>query len=152
MKVTDMARIYQHTQIGYLLISVLTISMIAIMYLIILYGFNWIPLSVLVFLGISLALFHSLTITIEDEILELKFGVGLIRKKFSLGEVFAARAVKNPWYYGWGIRFTPHGWLYNVSGLHAVELEMKNGKRCRIGTDVPENLEKAVRESIAGKI
>jgi len=59
--------------------------------------------------------------------------------------------VKNPWYYGWGIRFTPHGWLYNVSGLHAVEIELKNGKKYRIGTDVPENLEKAIREFISGE-
>jgi len=30
----------------------------------------------------------------------------------------------------------------NVSGLHAVEIELKNGKKYRIGTDVPENPKK----------
>ena len=141
-----MARVYQHTQIGYVLISVLAVSMIMIMYLSILYGFSWVSLLVLVALAICLALFHSLTITVDGEMLEMKFGVGFIRKKFLLRDVLAAKAVKNPWYYGWGIRLTPHGWLYNVSVLHAVEIELKNGKKYRIGTDVPENLEKAIRE------
>jgi hypothetical protein len=39
----------------------------------------------------------------------------------------------------------------NVSGPHAVEIELKNGKKYRIGTDVPENLEKAIREFISGE-
>ncbi len=56
--------------------------------------------------------------------------------------------MKNPWYYGWGIRLTPHGWLYNVSGSYAVEIKTKTGKKYRIGTDVPNELEKAIRQSI----
>lgn len=53
-----------------------------------------------------------------------------------------------PLYYGWGIHLTPHGWLYNVSGSDAVEIRMKTGKKYRIGTDVPEELERAISRSI----
>ncbi len=42
------------------------------------------------------------------------------------------------------------GWLYNVSGTDAVELKMKNGKRYRIGTDVPGELAEAIRQAIKG--
>jgi hypothetical protein len=53
--------------------------------------------------------------------------------------------VKNPWYYGWGIHLIPGGWLYNVSGWEAVELQMKNGNKYRIGTDDPQGLMDAIR-------
>jgi len=49
-----------------------------------------------------------------------------------------------------GIRWMWPGWLYNVSGTDAVELKMKNGKRYRIGTDVPGELAEAIRQAIKG--
>lgn len=42
-------------------------------------------------------------------------------------------------------RMTPHGWFYNVSGLSAVEIKLKTGIKYRIGTDVPQELEEAIR-------
>jgi hypothetical protein len=60
------------------------------------------------------------------------------------GCIASYQVVKNPWYYGWGIRLTPHGWLYNVSGSYAVEIKMKTGKKYRIGTNVPNDFEKAI--------
>jgi hypothetical protein len=38
--------------------------------------------------------------------------------------------------------------VYNVSGFDAVEIKLKNGKRYRIGTDEPKDLEQAIRNSI----
>jgi hypothetical protein len=37
-------------------------------------------------------------------------------------------------------RITPHGWLYNVSGLDAVEIQLCSGKKFRIGTDQSSEL------------
>ncbi|MHA2609800.1 MAG: hypothetical protein V2G48_05605 [bacterium JZ-2024 1] len=114
-------------------------------------GFNWIALLVLISLGFCLVLFASLTVTITDDAIEIQFGPGGIRKKFPLKNIESCRIVKNPWYYGWGIRLTPQGWLYNVSGFYAVEIIMKTGKKYRIGSDEPEALEKVIRESIQKK-
>jgi len=36
-------------------------------------------------------------------------------------------------------------WIYNVSGFGAVELIMKNGRVYRIGTNVPRELEDAIK-------
>ncbi|MFC2014949.1 hypothetical protein ACFLUP_03040, partial [Chloroflexota bacterium] len=69
-------------------------------------------------------------------------------KKFKLQDIKSCRAVRNFWYYGWGIRRTPYGWLYSVSGLGAVEIELVTGKKYRIGTDVPSELEKAIQQGI----
>ena len=80
--------------------------------------------------------------------IKIQFGLGVIRKVFPLKDIEAYCVVKNPWYYGWGIRFTPRGWLFNVSGFSAIELQMKSGKRYRIGTDDPDNLAKALDEAL----
>lgn len=42
-------------------------------------------------------------------------------------------------------QLTPHGWLFNVSGLDAVELELINNRRFRIGTDEPQRLIAAIQ-------
>ena len=54
------------------------------------------------------------------------------------------RAVRNKWIYGWGIRRLPGGWMYNVWGLDAIELDLVSGKRFRIGTDDPDGLLAAI--------
>ena len=101
-----------------------------------------------VVLAILAVLFGTLTAVIRDDTLEIRFGPGPIRKRFSLRDIESCQAVRNHWYWGWGIRLTPHGWLYNVSGLDAVEIRMKTGKKYRIGTDVPRKLERAILESL----
>ena len=89
-------------------------------------------------------LFDSLTVRVSNDHVEIRFGIGMIRKQFNVDNIKTATIVKNKWYYGWGIRLTPHGWLYNVSGLDAVEILMHNGKQYRIGTDQPNELHNAI--------
>jgi len=89
---------------------------------------------------VVIMLFGALTVEVDDATIRLRFGVGLIRKTFSLADVASCQPVRNPWWWGWGIRLIPGGWLYNVSGLDAVELVLKSGKRFRIGTDEPQVL------------
>jgi len=86
------------------------------------------------------ALFGSLTACVGDGWLECRFGLGLIRRRIRLSEIRDVQVVRNRWWYGWGIRLTPHGWLWNVSGLDAVELTLISGKKFRLGTDEPEKL------------
>ena len=130
----------------------LTIGLLSIAYSMAVYGFDWISFAVLIILGVCLVLFATLTVVIEEDVLEVRFGPGVIRKKFLLKDIESCQIVKNPWYYGWGIRLIPHGWLYNVSGSYAVEISMKTGKKYQIGTDVPDDLVKAIRQSIEKKV
>ncbi|MCB0173034.1 MAG: hypothetical protein KDJ97_21080 [Anaerolineae bacterium] len=143
-----MRKKYKHTQIGYLLLFIYSVVILFISYLAIVTHFNPIVLAVLIILLITLALFPTLTVTVDDRLVKLYYGLGLIHKQFLLKEIETFRPVKNPWYYGWGIRYTPHGWLYNVSGLSAIELHMKSGKQYRIGTDEPAGLAQAIDEAL----
>ncbi len=114
-------------------------------------GTNLLVTSVMVLIMIILASFSTLTTSIDGEYVRVKFGFGLFKKKFPLEEIATITTVKNRWYYGYGIRlwFWPKMWIYNVSGFDAVELTMKNGKIYRIGTDVPGELESAIRLSLS---
>jgi hypothetical protein len=93
-------------------------------------------------------LFGSMTVTIDQQDIRIRFGVGLIHKRFSLNTVRLYRPVQSPWYYGWGIKMIPGGWLYNVAGSSAVELLLETGKYVRIGTDEPDALLAALRATI----
>lgn len=137
---------YKHTQIGYLMLITLGGALLFIIYLMITQGFNWVGFGVTVVLAVCLVLFATLTVEVNQDSLTIQFGPGPIRKQFRLADIAAYQVVKNPWYYGWGIRLIPSGWLYNISGFMAVELVMKDGKKYRIGTDDPEGLLNAIRE------
>ena len=112
-------------------------------------GVNWIAIAVLVVLAVALVLFPSLTVVIREEELLVQFGPGVIQKRFKLNEIASCQAVKNPWYYGWGIRSTPDGMLFRVAGFHAVQINLVTGKKYLIGTDVPQELEEAIRQAIS---
>ncbi len=142
---------YQHTQIGYLLLVVLGAALLLLLLLLTLTGFHWVGLAVVLFLGGCLVAFATLTVRVDESALEIWFGPGLFWRRFPWETLAAARPVKNPWYYGWGIHLTPSGWVYNVSGFGAVELVQKNGKKVRIGTDDPAGLNQAIQSSIERK-
>ena len=143
-----MAPRYHHTQIGTLLLGVLGGGVCLLGLALAVVGFNRVVLAALVCLAACLGLFPTLTVTLDDRALRIRFGPGLIRKSFPLEGIEACRVVRNPWFYGWGIHRTPAGWLYNVSGLQAVELTLRSGKTLRIGTDEPETLAMAIRGSL----
>lgn len=150
---------YKHTQIGYLMLIVTVVVLVVFIWIYrtayvepfsIDSGTNFAITATMVLVLFILASFSTLTISIDEDHLQIKFGYGLFRKNFSLNQIVSVKVVKNRWYYGWGIRvwFWPYMWIYNVSGFDAVEITLKNGKTYRLGTDVPKELE----EEIAGRI
>jgi hypothetical protein len=140
---------YKHTQTGWVILA-------ACLAAVIFFGFLPTPLEAKRIVqsvgGLALllvaALFATLTVEVDEHLIQLKFGVGLVKKSFRLEEITSCRAVRNQWWWGWGVRLIPGGWLYNVSGLDAVELVMKNGKKFRIGTDEPKALADAIQAQL----
>ena len=138
---------YEHRQIGWLMILILGAALI-------IFGltatkashaFYYFILATLVFCAIF---FTTLSVAVTNEFVQVKFGPGIISKRVRLDEILSCNPVRNRWLYGWGIRKIPHGWLFNVSGLDAVEVVMKNGRIYRIGTDEPDILSRAIDERI----
>lgn len=92
--------------------------------------------------------FSSLRVRVDEHELRVGFAGGRLGWRCPLQRVANVSPVRNRWWYGWGIRITPHGWLYNVSGLDAVEIELTSGRRFRVGTDQPQALAEAIRERL----
>jgi hypothetical protein len=142
-------KIYEHKQFGYvMLFALVAVAALAAVFLPA-GGFGWPPAVIMLFTALCLLSFFTLTTTIEDGTLKFWFGPGLFRKQVALRDIEAVRAVKNPWYYGWGIHLFPGGWVYNVSGFDAVEIKMKSGEKIRLGTNEPEALERALRQQLS---
>jgi hypothetical protein len=106
-----------------------------------------VAITVAVLVGALLVLFSSLTVIVHEQAVVVFFGPGLIRRSIPLRRVRDVRAVQTPWYYGWGIRLTPYGWLWNVHGLGGVEIQFDDGHRFRIGSDEPDKLAAAILEA-----
>ncbi len=99
------------------------------------------PLAPLTVLLLAAVLFWRLTVELDDEFIEVRFGPGVIRKKWRLSEIESCGTVRNRWWHGCGIHWIgKKTWLFNISGLDAVELCMKDGKIFRIGTNEPRKL------------
>ena len=139
---------YVHTQIGYTLLAIYCVAIPIVAYLIRDVEFNGLSQAGLILLLVALATFSTLRVQVDHQTIKIQFGFVIIRKGFQVSEIETYEVVRNRWYWGLGIRYTPRGWLYCVSGLSAIELQMKNGKNYRIGTDDPEGLASAVEEAL----
>jgi hypothetical protein len=140
---------YRHTQIGYVILVMLTPVIVILAAVLMLAPDGWPLLAILIPLVLGAVAFARLTVTVDANSVWLRFGLGLIRKRIPTRDILSCGVVNVPWYAGWGIRWTGDGWLYNVSGGRAVELRMRNGKRYLIGTDRPQELESAIRQATA---
>jgi hypothetical protein len=144
--------VYSHTQFGTLMATVLGVATAVFLMMAVASDSKAMPLAAAGLLAAALALFHSLTVRVTADEVIVAFGPGLIRKRFHVNEIRGVQVVRNHWYYGWGIRWTPHGWLYAVSGLDAVQITLDNGRRYRIGTDRPRELSFALKNAIESHV
>lgn len=138
---------YHHTQSGWIVITAILLAVVFLAFSNISIGISGPGQNIgLLILVAALGLFYSLTVEIKDGVLNCRFGPGIIRRRFLLSDIEDAQCVRNPWYAGWGIRWRPGRYvLWNIAGLQAVELVLKNGNRFRIGTDEPEAVVRAIR-------
>lgn len=150
---------YKHTQVSWFMIAIT---------LVVLGFFAWLQVSarmelpsrdsganvlvtgVMVLVLFVLASFSTLTVSLDEQRVKIRFGWGIFRKTFLLSEVAFVKQVQNPWYYSWGIHYWlwPKMWIFNIAGFGAVELTMQNGRVYRIGTNEPEKLEAAIKQGV----
>ena len=141
---------YSHTQIGKLMIVVFifTALLFAGIFIAGREEFTIFTVALMIFILLILTSFITLTVTIDQEYLRIKFGYGIFCKKFKLTDIMSVKPVKHKWYYGWGVRYwvLTKTWIFNVSGFDQIEIEMKNGNKYRIGTDEVDNLIQAINQ------
>ena len=145
----------KYTQFGTFPVMLMFPLLIFFIVIILLSGFdNATEIIILSFLLITflicLLIFYKLTIYVNNSHISFKLGTGLIHKEYPIADIESCSPVKNSFWYGIGIRLTPGGWLYNVSGLYAIELSFKNKKsKIRIGTNKPEEISQTINKILA---
>ena len=145
---------FQTTQTGRVLIVTFIIGIALLASSVIIRSRQWLKkyrvlhALVLVILGLMIANSYNLSITVDEENFHFQMWPGLLEKTISLSEIENCEAVQNKRRYGFGIRRIKWAWLYNVSGLQAVELTITGAEqKLRVGTFEPEKVCEAVVKS-----
>ncbi|MDP6957079.1 MAG: hypothetical protein QF599_14005, partial [Planctomycetota bacterium] len=130
---------YRHTQDGHWYLLLLAISLALLVALRFVGLGSWIGYLVLLdalFMGLLAASFRNLTVEDRGDHLRLRFGPLrlLPAKRIPYSTIKGARAARSTLMAGWGIHWSPRGWIWNISGFDCVELDLPD-KRVRIGTD-----------------
>jgi len=109
----------------------------------------WLVVALFGLLALGLLAYATLTVEVDAENVRVCFGIGLIRKSIPLSDIARCEIVRTPSWWGWGMHWTPSGWLYNVAGRVAVRLEMRSQRPLMIGTDEAERLKAAIDARLA---
>ena len=104
----------------------------------------WLVAALFGLLALGLLTYATLTVEVDAEQVRARFGVGFIRKSIDVADIVRCEVVRTPSWWGWGIHWTPAGWLYNVSGRAAVRLDMRSQRPVMIGSDQAERLKAAI--------
>jgi len=107
---------------------------------------------VIVFL-ICLLVFYKLTIIVDNKFVTFKLGIGLVGKSYKIADLKTCKPVATSVLNGIGIRMLSNGWLYNVTGLKAIELRFANKNSIvQIGTNKPDEISQLIQSLIGGEI
>jgi hypothetical protein len=145
---------YDHTQYGYTGILT-TVFMVPLTWGSFRSAFEesaWMGLLLAAFVVSLVALtfwFSKLSVEVARGEVTASFGPGKPHRAVQLSEVVGVNQIRNSWIQGWGIRKVSNGWMYNVWGLDAVELELASGDVFRIGTNEPDRLSTAISLSLS---
>lgn len=136
---------YEHTQIGWTLLLAVGLGAVLLLAFGMQMPHNGASLLIAgALLPLVALVFGRLTVRIDRAQLTVAFGYGWPRRRVALADIASSEITRTTWFEGWGIRLTRRGWLWNVSGLDAVLLQLAGGKRLLIGTDEPRRLHAAI--------
>lgn len=146
---------YRHTQFGWVLAGALALGVLVTAGVTLLLPEGamrapwWTPLLLVGLLAFSLGLFGWLTVEVDAREIRLALGIGALRKTVHVAEIVTCQRIRTRLWWGWGLRWTPAGWLYNVSGREAVRLELARERPVIIGSDDADALKTAIDASVA---
>lgn len=131
--------LYKHTQIAWRIIIPADLAALVCLYLVFVKDITLAAVGFFI-LVILTYLFYALTVIGTEETIQIKFGIGLIRKTFNLKGIHTVEPFRTSLWHGWGIHYSPDGTVFNVSGYDAIRVTMSGGERYVIGTDDRDRL------------
>jgi len=138
---------YTHKQWGWVTLIILPVTASAVLLIPVSTHPELIGLVVGV-LTIATVIFSSMTVAVNESEVSWFFGPGVLRKHILLEEIAKCDSVTNPLWMGFGIHTFGTGWIYNVSGMLGVKIELKSGAFVRLGTSQPNYLIQAIEDAM----
>ncbi len=141
---------YRHTQFGRTIAAgtlvglALAVALAATLSAGTLQSAGWMVAALLAVLVVAYALFATLTVEVIAGEVRVRFGVGIIRKAVAISDIQRCDVVRTRIRWGWGLHWTPSGWLYNGSGRDAVRLELRGQRALMVGSDDAPALHNAI--------
>jgi len=148
---------YKHTQFGSVIAAgtaaglVLATAMLVSLSPSTLKAAWWLVVALYGVLGTAFVLFWKLTVEVDEREVRFRFGIGVIGRAVRIADIVRCDLVRTRIWWGWGLHWTPSGWLYNVAGRAAVRLEFARGRPVMIGSDDAETLKRVIDERMAGR-
>ena len=140
-----MTSAYREMQVSWLMVAVAVVAVALLAFILRTAPLQPISLIPMVVIALAIAMFGFMSVTVTPETLYVTMGVGIVRRAIARSEIRRMTVVRNPWYWGWGVRLYSGGTMYSVSGLRAVELTLQNGRAIRIGSRDPDRLLQMLR-------
>jgi len=141
---------YRHTQFGTMIAVVTVVGLVAAALISLklsratVEAAPWAVVAMFAMIVAAFLLFATLTVEVDARELRVRFGIGVFRKTIDLADVRRCEIVRTRVWWGWGVHWTPSGWLYNVAGREAVRIELAREKAVMIGSDEALALKQAI--------
>jgi hypothetical protein len=148
------ATLYRHRQFGWVMAAatiggvVLATVVVASLSERTLATAGWMVVALYAVVAAAFVLFGWLVVDVDRERIDVRFGVGLIRRRIDVADVRRWEKIRTRVWWGWGLHWTPSGWLYNVSGREAVRLELGSQRPVMIGSDDADGLVRAIEAAV----
>lgn len=138
---------YRHRQIGWPKTLLLGSIILFLLVRSILNGAFTLPTAGLILglFGLLLAA-PSMTVLVTSGFLEHYFGFGALRNRIPLREIQSTEVTRMP-LLGWGMRHTPEGLLWRVSGTRGLAIKLVDGQRFFVGTNDVDELQAAISQA-----
>jgi hypothetical protein len=144
----DPQPLYTHTQTSVPFNAIFGAGVVIILVFVFATNFHWIPVLAFLVVGLFLIFFHSLTVKVDTDRVKIFFGPAWFGETILLDNIDNLCVTRLQPIDGLGVHWTRQGWVYNVTGLGAVELDMKDGSIIRIGSDEPEQLARGIENAL----
>jgi amino acid transporter len=96
-------------------------------------------------------LFSTLTVDVGNGAVRWHFTGGIIHGSANVRDIERVSRAKSSASSGWGLRRTPDGTAYLVSGLDVVRLRLRDGRQVDLGTNEPDRLVQAIERAVASR-
>lgn len=141
---------YRHTQVGRKLIAGTAVMLVLAAALMLSLSpparaaAPWVMVGLFAVIALTAVLFATLTVEVDATEVRVRFGVGIVRKTMAVADIEHCELLRTRLWWGWGLHWTPSGWLYNVGGRDAVRIVLAHDQPVIIGSDQADRLKAAI--------